>query len=207
MENRKQIRQADNERLAISRAYVPGKEQLKALFRSASTGRYKERNTLILCLSYYAGLRCSEIAALKISQCYEENGDPKGSCVIRGKGGKTREIYLNAMPTQQALVEYASYESTRIYKYQNEVLVRNQSKNSFDSLGMCKLLKQIHKQGNLPQCSSHSGRRWFITNVIYKTGNIGLAKQYAGHSDIRTTMLYFEDNPHLKRQVAANIHK
>ena len=207
METIKEVRNADSERKEIMRAYVPTKAELKNLFRSVDVGRYRERNKLILCLSYYSGLRCSEIAALRISDCYNMDGTMRGACVIRGKGGKKREIYLNAAPTQQALDEFYSVESMRIFKCPDEVLVLNQSKKAMDALGMCKLLKEIHKRGNLSRCSSHSGRRWFITNVIYKTGNIGLAKQYAGHSDIRTTLLYFEDNPHLKRDVAANIHK
>ena len=208
METIKQIRSNDKENQEVHRAYVPSEAQLKNLFKAARGGRYPERNILILCLSYYSGLRCSEIADLKIEDLYCEDGTPKGTTGVRGKGKKWREIYLNAKPTQTAMVEYIeSVNPTRFFKYKNEVLFLNQSKKPFDALGMCKLLKAIHKSGNLPQCSSHSGRRYFITKVIYKTGNVGLAKQYAGHSDIRTTLLYFEDNPLIKRQVASEIWK
>ena len=206
MDTLKDIKANDKESLDISRAYVPSEEQLKYLLKSVSGSRYPERNLLILCLSYYAGLRCSEIAALRIEDVYYEDGDIKASSFILGKGRKKREIYLNAKPTQKALLEYyKQLSSERIFKYKNEVLFLNQSKCDFDAMGMCKVLKSIHRSGNLPQCSSHSGRRYFISKVIYKTGNVGLAKQYAGHSDIRTTLLYFEDNPLIKREVVADI--
>ena len=201
----KEIRQNDREQLEVNRAYVPSETQLKGIFKACKGMRYPKRNTLILALSYYSGLRCSEIAALKISDCYDDNLDPRGSSVIRGKGGKAREIYLNSKPIYDALIEYQFYRLEQ--KCKCDRLFLNQSNKPFTAMGMNKVIKQIHKTGNVPQCSSHSGRRYFISKVIYKTGNIGLAKQFAGHSDIRTTLLYFEDNPRIKRQTAKDIWK
>lgn len=199
------IRHSDREQLEVNRAVVPTETQLRGIFKACKGMRYPERNTLIIALSYYSGLRCSEIAALKLQDVYDQNLDPRGSCIIKGKGGKRREIYLNSKPIYNALIEYQSYRLD--LKCKSDDLFLNQSLRSFSAMGMNKVMKQIHIAANMSQCSSHSGRRYFISKVIYKTGNIGLAKQYAGHSDIRTTLLYFEDNPHIKREVAANIWK
>ena len=199
------IRTNDREQLDIQRAAVPSEIQLKGIFKACKGMRYPERNTLIMALSYYSGLRCSEIAALKLRDVFSDELDPRGSCVIKGKGGKKREIYLNAKPIYKALIEYQNYRLD--IKCKSDCLFLNQSRQPFTAMGMNKVMKQIHIAGNMSHCSSHSGRRYFISKVIYKTGNIGLAKQYAGHSDIRTTLLYFEDNPLIKREVAANIWK
>ena len=203
--NHQDIRHNDREQLDIKRAAVPNETQLRNIFKSCKGMRYPKRNTLIIALSYYSGLRCSEIAALRVQDVFDRNLDPRGSCVIKGKGGKKREIYLNAKPIYKALIEYQNYRLD--LKCKSDDLFLNQSLKSFSAMGMNKVMKQIHKAANMSHCSSHSGRRYFISKVIYKTGNIGLAKQYAGHSDIRTTLLYFEDNPLIKREVAANIWK
>ena len=204
-----EIRSNDNERREINRAYVPTRKELKNLFRSLEGSKFKIRNNLIMVLSFYSGLRCSEIAALKISDVFEPDGSQKGECEIFGKGERSRKIYLNSKPIQTALEEFKNDKCNikDLYSNRSRCLVLNQSKKPMNALGMCKLMKYIFKEANLPRCSSHSGRRWFISEVIYKTGNIGLAKKYAGHSDIRTTLIYFEDNPQLLRNVAANIYK
>ena len=204
-----EIRSNDRERHGVTRAYVPTRSELKNLFRSLEGSRHKSRNNLIMCLSFYSGLRCSEIAALRLSDLFLADGSQKGETEILGKGGRSRKIYLNSKPLQLALEEFKNDKCNfkDLFENRSRYVVLNQSKKPMNALGMCKLMKWIFKGANLARCSSHSGVRWFISQVIYKTGNIGLAKKYAGHSDIRTTLIYFEDNPQLLRDVAANIYK
>jgi integrase/recombinase XerD len=48
-------------------------------------------------------------------------------------------------------------------------------------------------------CSSHSGRRTFITNAARRISTVGGslrdAQVLAGHSNLRTTQRYIEENP------------
>jgi integrase len=48
-------------------------------------------------------------------------------------------------------------------------------------------------------CSSHSGRRTFITNAARKISTVGGSlrdvRELAGHASIRTTQTYIDANP------------
>jgi integrase/recombinase XerD len=54
-------------------------------------------------------------------------------------------------------------------------------------------------------CSSHSGRRTFITNAARKISTVGGSirdvQMLAGHSDLRTTQRYIEANADAQRRV------
>jgi len=54
-------------------------------------------------------------------------------------------------------------------------------------------------------CSSHSGRRTFITNAARKIstvdGSLRDVQMLAGHSNLRTTQRYIEPNSHAQRKI------
>src|ERR1700739_2319347 len=54
-------------------------------------------------------------------------------------------------------------------------------------------------------CSSHSGRRTFITNAARKISTVGGSlrdvQELAGHSNLRTTQRYIDENPEAHARV------
>jgi len=58
-------------------------------------------------------------------------------------------------------------------------------------------------------CSSHSGRRTFITNAARKISTVGGplkdVQELAGHSNLRTTQRYIEANPEAQVRVIGMI--
>jgi integrase/recombinase XerD len=54
-------------------------------------------------------------------------------------------------------------------------------------------------------CSSHSGRRTFITNAARKISTVGGSlkdvQELAGHANLRTTQRYIEPNPEAQVRV------
>jgi integrase/recombinase XerD len=58
-------------------------------------------------------------------------------------------------------------------------------------------------------CSSHSGRRTFITNAVRKISTVGGSlrdvQMLAGHSNIRTKQGYIDANPEAQRRVVQQI--
>jgi integrase/recombinase XerD len=58
-------------------------------------------------------------------------------------------------------------------------------------------------------CSSHSGRRTFITNAARKISTVGGSlkdvQELAGHANLRTTQRYIEANPDAQVRVVAMV--
>jgi integrase/recombinase XerD len=58
-------------------------------------------------------------------------------------------------------------------------------------------------------CSSHSGRRTFITraarNIVEAGGSLRDVQQLAGHANLGTTQAYIEGSSDAKRRVVAMI--
>ena len=58
-------------------------------------------------------------------------------------------------------------------------------------------------------CSSHSGRRTFVTKAARKIveagGSLRDVQQLAGHRSLQTTQGYIDENPQAKRRVVEMI--
>ena len=66
---------------------------------------------------------------------------------------------------------------------------------------------QLYRELGLAGCSSHSGRRTFITNaarVVFKAGgSLRDVQQLAGHRSIEQTQAYIDASARAKRRLVA----
>jgi integrase len=69
----------------------------------------------------------------------------------------------------------------------------------------CNTTKKIFKALRLEGCSSHSGRRTFVTNVAKRIVEVGGSlrdvQQLAGHTSLQMTQSYIEGDSKAKRKV------
>jgi len=67
--------------------------------------------------------------------------------------------------------------------------------------------KRLYDRLELEGCSSHSGRRTFITRLARRSGlhdcSIKDVQNLAGHAHLGTTEAYIEPSPNVARLVAA----
>ena len=73
--------------------------QLRRCLKWCQTRRHSTRDTTIFYVSYYAGLRAKEIAALTVGDVYDEQGSVREQFVldaVQTKGSKTRTVWINA---------------------------------------------------------------------------------------------------------------
>jgi integrase/recombinase XerD len=65
--------------------------------------------------------------------------------------------------------------------------------------------KKVYKSLRLEGCSSHSGRRTFVTNtakrIIEAGGSLRDVQQLAGHASLQMTQSYIEGDSEAKRKV------
>ena len=147
----------------------------------------------IILVSFYAGLRAKEIAALTLGDVFDEDGAVRAQFILKAaqsKGGKTRTVYLSQR-LRKALAEYAD-----AIKLSNpdQPLFASQKGGAFSANTMCQLFLDIYKACGLKDASSHSGRRTYITRLANKGVGVRLLAELAGHSHISTTQRYIDVN-------------
>ena len=167
--------------------------QIKRALRYCQSRKYVLRDSTILLFSIYTGLRAKELAALRIGDVYDADGEPRTQFTLRAeqtKGSRTRTVFVNkALSTQ--LVLYAQWRHTSDAA---QPLFRSQKGGHFSANTMCQLFLNIYKACGLSDASSHSGRRTFITRLANKGVGVRGVAALAGHSSISTTQRYIDVN-------------
>ena len=178
----------------MRQAQTLNEAQLRRVIHYCRSRRHPIRDETIILVSFYAGLRAKEIAALTVGNIFDEDGAVRTQFILsaqQSKGGQTRTVYLNQR-LRKALREYGDY--IRLADPQRP-LFASQKGGHFSANTMCQLFLDIYKAIGLKDASSHSGRRrTYITRLANKGVGVRLLAALAGHSHISTTQRYIDVN-------------
>lgn len=203
--------------------YGPAQNLSDAEFSTLLSGVTKEStrpavDKVAFLLSYKAGLRVQEIAGLR----WDRNIlSPSGSLLSQkvvefNKKGGMVEVERPHLYVDKSIGKYSSDRyiplhpllSTAILDLQCSregifVIPSPYKKASQDTEARAHALKmrisRIYQKLGFDQCSSHSGRRTFITNAARKANIVGCSiedvRVLAGHKHINTTQRYIANSP------------
>ena len=190
--------------MLAKQAKVLSQNQLQALLLHLKSTRQPERNRVALLLSVRAGLRAKEIAELTWSMVTDSEGEV--SDVIRlpnsASKGNSGGIIPIAKELKSALVAWKaisrdSSPSTRVFRSER-------SKASSPQV-IVNLFREWYRGLGFEGCSSHSGRRTFITNAARNIGRFGGSlrdvQQLARHSSLAMTQRYIDVDTEAMRKV------
>ena len=97
------------------------------------------------------------------------------------------------------------YQSEARFDPLNDFVVTTERSNRTTPQVIVNFFQSLYKELGLIGCSSHSGRRTFITSISQKISTVGGSMrdvQYlAGHSSLNTTQRYIEGNSESKNKV------
>ena len=167
--------------------------ELKLTLAQCQTRQHSTRDKTIVLFSVLAGLRACELAALKIADVYDTSGRSRSSTVLavdQTKGHSTRRVYINT-ELQRALKEYWPLVADRS---SNAALFATRYGAAFSANTMSQLFLDLYHSCGLRGCSSHSGRKTFITRLADKGVAVHLLAALAGHKHISTTQRYITVN-------------
>jgi integrase/recombinase XerD len=183
------------------------KGQVDAMLAYLAKTRHPERNRLIFLLSVKAGLRAKEIAKLNWLMTNDSRGEiGYDICLLdsASKGKSGRRIPLNA-ELREALIEY---RKTRVMNPGPHV-IRTERSLSTSPQAIVNMFQRWYRHLGFVGCSSHSGRRTFITNAARKISTVGGSlkdvQELAGHANIRTTQRYIDANPEAQVRVVGMV--
>ena len=173
--------------------------ELKRVLEYVATHRHPERNRAMVMLTYYAGLRVSEVASLKYTDVVAADSTIKHEFLLTAeqtKGGHARMVFVG----DKLRKELAAYVKTLKRFEQDQLpLFRTQKRVGFSANTLCQHFYWLYQRAGLEGASSHSGRRTFITNLAAKGVGVRVLASLAGHRSIATTQHYIDVNDDMKR--------
>lgn len=184
-----------------AKVLAPG--ELRRVLLRAAHGRHSARNILIVLLSYKAGLRACEIAGLDWSMVCLPRGGIGLSIEVAGtiaKNGKGRRIPMHA-DLRTALRKYHA-----LLNWPSDgPVILSQRGSHMTPRSVVNWFAALYDDVGLDGCSSHSGRRTFITNcakLVAKTGgSLRDVQELAGHRALTTTERYIEGDRDAQRKL------
>ena len=173
-------------------AKVLNEKEISKLFKVCDLTNYPVRNKLIVAFSFYGGLRAIEIANLNVSDILSPTNTVND--IIRltkeqTKGSNSNTVHVGKKLQKEILRFISAYPNT-IYN-KDKKLFRTQ-RGTFSSQTIQNLFRNLYHLANIPNASSHSGRRTFITNLSEKGISTRVIQELARHSSMVTTQRYID---------------
>jgi integrase/recombinase XerD len=180
------------------------KHQQTAVLSFLNTTRQSKRNKLIFLLSVRAGLRAKEIAAITWGMVSDAEGNIDDCIKLDNKASKGSSggvIWLNK-ELKQALLDY---KITHQQKPPMGNIIKTERGNVASAQVIVNMFQSWYKKLGFTDCSSHSGRRTFITNAARKISTVGGSirdvQMLARHSSLQMTQRYIDADVEAQKKV------
>jgi integrase/recombinase XerD len=187
--------------MAGKQAKTLSTDHIDDLLFFAERTRHPLRNRLICLLSVRAGLRAAEIAKLTWDMVLNPSGEVSATLELQDKIAKKRSgrsIPLHA-DIRRALVEARQLCGGR------GPVIRSERGGAMTPMSIVVWFSRAYEALGFNGCSSHSGRRTFITRaarVVHKAGgSLRDVQLLAGHRSIQTTQRYIDGDSDAQRKL------
>ena len=189
------------------RAKILSTADVSDLLLFASCTRNRLRNRVIVLLSVKAGLRAGEIANLTWDMVLDATGQISGVIELRDNAakrgsGRVIPIHPELRDALAALRDVAAQSKS------NRV-IRSERGGPITPLSIVVWFSRAFRKIGLQGCSSHSGRRTFVTRaarMVHKAGgSLRDVQLLAGHRSIQTTQRYIDGDSDAQRKLVSLI--
>lgn len=176
--------------------------QIGGLQAFLETTRHPRRNRAISLLSLQAGLRAHEIAHLKWQMVTDAEGSIGNDIRLEDSASKGRSgrVIPISRDLREALIAWRIEQDPR-----SECIVSTERSRRTSSQAVINMFARWYEQLGFIGCSSHSGRRTFITNAARKISLVGGSlrdvQMLAGHSSLRITQRYIDGEQEAQRKI------
>ena len=179
------------------------KGQIEAVLGYLANTRHPVRNRLIFLLSIKAGLRAREIALLTWSMVTDAEGRIGKAILLENEASKGRSGRI--VPINNELRRtLITWHGLARPDETPRVINTERSKQSSPQV-IVNMFARWYEQIGFDGCSSHSGRRTFITNAARKISLVGGSlrdvQMLAGHTSLRVTQRYIDGDQDAQRKI------
>jgi integrase len=191
--------------MAGKQAKILSNDHIEDLLAFAETTRQPLRNKLIILLSAKAGLRAGEIANLSWDMVTDPSGVIASTVQLpdhAAKKGSGRIVPLHD-DLRYALLQWRA--ATR----SSGPIITSERGGKMRPLSIVVWFANTYRMLGLEGCSSHSGRRTFITRaarLVHRAGgSLRDVQLLAGHRSIQTTQRYIDGDSNAQRKLVSLI--
>jgi integrase/recombinase XerD len=188
------------------RAKILSLAHVEDLLFFAQHTRHPIRNQVIVLLSLKAGLRAAEIANLSWDMVVDPTGEIATTLELQdhvAKKGSGRVIPIHR-DLREALMQLRAEPFGT-----NSTVIQSERGGPMQPIAIVCWFAKAYRAIGLKGCSSHSGRRTFITRaarLVHRTGgSLRDVQVLAGHRSLLTTQRYIDGDTDSQRQLVALI--
>ncbi|WP_026363112.1 site-specific integrase [Methylopila sp. M107] len=182
-------------------AKVLGGNEVRCALALAQRSRLPARNTVMILLTVQAGLRACEVARLTWPMVTDARG-AVGTVIElparAAKKGGGRRIPIH--PQLKAALVKLQKETSR-----PGPIIRSERGGAMTPDSVVNWFARLYGKLGLKGCSSHSGRRTFVTRtarlVAKAGGSLRDVQELAGHRSIKTTQGYIDGDALAQRRL------
>ncbi len=188
-------------------ARVLSKAQVKSVRGYLADRRNGLRNETIFLLSFKAGLRAKEIASLTWAMVLGSDGEVSNVIALTNQAskGKSGRIIPLASDLREVLVKMLEVARGNESFSGGDRVIQSERSKAVESQTIINLFRTWFSDLGLEGCSSHSGRRTFITNTARLVSTVGGSlrdvQMMAGHASLQMTQSYIESDSEAQRKV------
>jgi integrase/recombinase XerD len=194
--------------MIAKQAKVITEAQVKAISAYLASTRNAKRDVVVFLLSVKAGLRAKEIAALQWRMVMTPDGKVGQTINLpnqASKGQSGRVIPINKTLHTALLDLYLDEVQSKHFDADEAFVVRTERSRSTTPQVIVNMFANWYRRLGLIGCSSHSGRRSFVTNAAKKIslagGSLRDVMLLVGHKSLSTTQRYIEYDTDAQRRV------
>lgn len=192
--------------MAGKQAKILADKDISALVKTTLRSRYAARDKAMVLLSVKAGLRASEISKLTWEMLLTPTGQISRTIELRDAAAKKR--HGRTIPIHKKLRRALETLHRRSRKACGPV-IESERGGSVSPLAIVNWFADRYRKLGLQGCSSHSGRRTFVTRaarlVHAAGGSLRDVQILAGHRSIQTTQRYIEGDSDAQRRLVSLI--
>lgn len=195
--------------MGLSRqAKTLSRQQIEAVSSYLLNRRHGLRDQTIFNLSIRSGLRAKEIASLTWAMVTTSDGkigDAIHLTNMASKGKSGRIIPMNKAVKENLGRFLLEQQKIRHFDITTAYVITTERAKKASAQSIVNMFSKWYRELGLLGCSSHSGRRTFITNAARKISSVGGSlrdvQMLAGHSSLSVTQRYIEADSEAQRRV------
>jgi integrase/recombinase XerC len=189
-------------------AKIVSPTQERAILGYLETTRYPARDRVIFLLSMKAGLRAKEMASLTWAMVTDAAGQITEAIHLQNRaskgktGGRTIPMHPD-LQTALMLLQTARGDTPR----PDQAVLFSERGGGLSPATVRLWFHRLYTSLKMDGCSSHSGRRTFITRAARRVSQVGGSlrdvQELAGHTSLAMTQRYIEGDTEAKRKLVA----